>query len=213
MTQRIKKGISMTDWIVKAGLLLVMAMGLVGCTTTAHVTVEQIFPTVVSAPRPVRAAIVMDQEFRTYHAYPLENMDIKFGTAQVDLWSKAFRGLFEQVEVVSTRAEASADTELFVFPHVHEVQLSTPSQSYLNVYEVWIKYRLDIETPDGVPIDSWFLPAYGKTTDSALLSRTRAIEQATVVALRDAGAKLILDFYRIPAIHVWFEQRSAALES
>ena len=203
----------MTDWTVKAGLLLIVALASTGCSTTAHVTVEQTFPTVVSAPRSIKAAIVMDPTFRTYHAFPLENTDIRFGTAQVDLWSKAFRGLFDQVEIVTTKAEASADTELFVFPHVHEVQLSTPSQSYLNVYEVWIKYRLDIETPDGVPIDSWFLPAYGKTTDSALLSRTRAIEQATVVALRDAGAKLILDFYRIPAIHVWFEQRLAALES
>ena len=202
----------MTDWIARAGLLLVIAVGTVGCKVSSHVVVDQTFPTVVSSPRPVKAAIVMDQTFRTYHAFPLENTDIQFGSAQVDLWGKAFRGLFAQVEVVSARSEASADTDLFIFPHVHEVQLSTPSQSYLNVYEVWIKYRLDIETPDGVPIDSWFLPAYGKTTDSALLSRTRAIEEATVVALRDAGAKLILDFYRIPAIHVWFEQRLAALD-
>lgn len=207
----------MTDWMVKTGLKLIavnclVVSGLVGCTTTAHVTVEQTFPTVVASPRQIKAAIVMDESFRTYQAFPLKNTDIAFGQAQVDLWSKAFRGLFSQVEIVTTRSEASADTELIVVPFVHEVQLSTPSQSYLNVYEVWIKYRLDMETIDGVPIDSWFLPAYGKTPDSALLSKTRAIEQATVVALRDAGAKLILDFYRIPAVHVWFEQRLAAVE-
>jgi hypothetical protein len=211
--ERFKRGSSMKDWLTKAGLLIVMAMGLVGCTTTAHVIVEQTFPTVVSAPREISAAIVMDPAFRSYQAFPLKNTDIQFGLAQVDLWSKAFRGLFGQVEVVSSRAEVSAGTELVIIPSVQEVQLSTPSQSYLNVYEVWIKYRLDIETPEGVPIDSWFLPAYGKTPDSALLSKSRAIEQATVVALRDAGAKLILDFYRIPAVHVWFEQRLAAMES
>lgn len=202
----------MTDWMLKAGLLLVAVVNLVACTTTAHVTVEETFPTVVSSPREIKAAIVMDEAFRTYQAFPLKNTDIAFGTAQVDLWSKAFRGLFSQVEIVTRKSEASADTELIIVPVVHEVQLSTPNQSYLNVYEVWIKYRLDIETTDGVPIDSWFLPAYGKTPDSALLSKTRAIEQATVVALRDAGAKLILDFYRIPAIHGWFEQRLAAVD-
>lgn len=206
-------GVRVTDWVAKAGLLVIAVTGLAGCTTTAHVTVEQIFPTVVAAPRSIKATIVMDEAFRAYQAFPLKNTDIAFGQAQVDLWSKAFRGLFSEVEVVTTRAEASADTELIVTPFVQEVQLSTPSQSYLNVYEVWIKYRLDIETANGIPIDSWFLPAYGKTPDSALLSKTRAIEQATVVALRDAGAKLILDFYRIPAIHVWFEQRLAAVDS
>jgi hypothetical protein len=99
-----------------------------------------------------------------------------------------------------------------ITPSVRETQLSTPSESYLNVYEVWIKYSLDIETADGVPIDSWFLPAYGKTPSSYLLSRTTAIEQATIVALRDAGAKLMLDFYRIPAIYGWMQQRAAAGE-
>ncbi len=95
-----------------------------------------------------------------------------------------------------------------IIPAVREVQLSTPSDSYLNVYEVWIKYNLDIETADGEPIDSWFLPAYGKTPDSYLLSRSVAIEAAAVVALRDAGAKLMLDFFRIPALYGWMQQQS-----
>jgi hypothetical protein len=42
-----------------------------------------------------------------------------------------------------------------------------------------------------------------------MLSRTRAIDEATVMALRDAGAKLMLDFFRIPAIHGWMQQRQA----
>jgi hypothetical protein len=155
----------------------------------------------------------MDESFRTYQALPLKNVDISFGSAQVDLWGKAFRGLFDRVEVVSSKSQVNPGADLVITPSVQEVQLSTPSESYLNVFEVWIKYRLDIETPDGVPIDSWFLPAYGKTPDSAMMSRARAIEDATIVALRDAGAKLMLDFYRIPAVHVWLEQRVAVVDS
>ena len=213
MTAKSKTVSTMSDWAKSAGLLIMILAGLSGCTSTAHVYVDETFPTVVAAPRDVNAAIVMTEEFRNYQAWPLANTDITFGTAQVDLWGKAFRGLFSQVEVVASRDQAGPETDLIVIPNVHEVQLSTPSQSYLNVYEVWIKYRLDIETTDGVPIDSWFLPAYGKTPNAALLSKTKAIEEATVVALRDAGAKLILDFYRIPAIHGWFEQRVAAADS
>jgi len=72
---------------------------------------------------------------------------------------------------------------------------------------VWIKYNLDIETPDGEPIDSWFMPAYGKTPDSMMLSRSSAITSASTVALRDAGAKLLLDFFRIPSVYGWMERQ------
>jgi hypothetical protein len=57
------------------------------------------------------------------------------------------------------------------------------------------------------------MPAYGKTQSSYLLSRTTAIEDATVVALRDAGAKLMLDFFRIPAIYGWMQQQQQAKNS
>lgn len=209
----LQSGVMMTDWINKAGLVIMAAACLAGCATSANVSVENTFPTVVSKPRELSATIVMDHEFRNYQAKPLEKVDIRLGSAQVDLWTKAFNGLFARVDVVSSRAEVGPNADLVITPSVQEVQLSTPSQSYLNVFEVWIKYRLDIETTDGVPIDSWFMPAYGKTANSVMLSRSRAIEDATIVALRDAGAKLLLDFYRIPAVHVWIEQRVAAAES
>ena len=69
---------------------------------------------------------------------------------------------------------------------VVEIIVPVRTLMIVNVYEVWIKYNLDIETPDGVPIDSWFLTAYGKTPHSYLLSRSKAIQEASVVALRDA---------------------------
>ena len=194
-------------------LLLTAGAVLAGCSSSANVRVEQQFPTVVAMPREYHAALIFDEAFRNYSAAPSAKIHIDMGTAQVDLLSKAFRGLFSRVDVLSSKAELQPGTDLVIIPSVREVQLSVPSESYLNVYEVWIKYSLDIETADGVPIDRWFMPAYGKTPDSVLLSRGRAIEGATVVALRDAGAKLLLDFYRIPAIHVWLEQRALAAES
>jgi hypothetical protein len=185
--------------------LLVVAMALLsGC--TSNVQVKQQFPDMVTEPRDLSAVLVMDHEFRHYVAQPNEKTTIQLGAAQVELLSKAFAGLFAEVKVVTSKEQAGPDTDLVIIPSVREVQLSTPTESYLNVYEVWIKYGLDIETPDDVPIDSWFLPAYGKTPHSYMLSRSRAIDEATVIALRDAGAKLMLDFFRIPAIHGWMQQ-------
>ena len=115
----------------------------------------------------------------------------------------AFKGLFNNIEFISSREQVSFENALVITPSVQEVQVSTPSDTYLNVYEVWIKYSLDIENTEGDQIDSWFMPAYGKTPDSFMLSKTNAIEEAAVIALRDAGAKLLLDFYRIPSVYNW----------
>ena len=191
---------------IKTGLIAVASLLLVACGGSANIMVEQQFPNVVFEPRDIKAAIVFDPAFRTYKASPVEDVSIDIGTAQVDLWSKAFRGLFAEVTTHQNRSEVPEGTELVITPSVLEVQLSTPSDSYLNVYEVWIKFNLDIETADGEAIDSWFMPAYGKTPDSFMTSRTEAIEEAAIVALRDAGAKLILDFFRIPSVYSWMEQ-------
>jgi hypothetical protein len=197
-------------FVYKTGRLIV-AMALVSAGCTSNVGVDREFPTVVSKPMDMSAVLVLDREFRKYQAQPSSKVRIKFGSAQVDLFSKAFGGLFADLKVVSSKEDAGPEADLVIIPSVREVQLSTPSDSYLNVYEVWIKYSLDIETVDGTPVDSWFLPAYGKTPDSYLLSRSAAIEEAAVVALRDAGAKLMLDFFRIPAVHGWMQQHPEAI--
>ncbi|MDX1459894.1 MAG: hypothetical protein R3348_02445 [Xanthomonadales bacterium] len=186
--------------------LLTAALFVSACGGTSQVMVPGGFPEVVFQPRPIKAAIVYEPSFRTYNAAPVEGVDIDIGSAQVEALTQAFEGLFQQVTTHSSRDEVPENAELVITPSVLEVQLSTPSDSYLNVYEVWIKFNLDIETPDGVAIDSWFMPAYGKTPDSFMTSRTEAIEEATVVALRDAGAKMILDFFRIPSVYSWMER-------
>jgi len=192
---------------IKIALVLIGAVLVTACGGTVQVKIVQQFPEVVSEPRDIKAAIVFDQTFSTYIARPTENISIDIGSAQVALLTNAFRGLFQQVQTVTSRDQLNPDTELVIIPSVLQVQVSTPSDFYLNVYEVWIKYNLDLETAEGEPIDSWFMPAYGKTPGSMLASRTNAIEEATIVALRDAGAKLLLDFFRIPSVYGWLDQQ------
>ena len=190
--------------IITAFLALLI---ITGCSSSAQVQLaERQFPTVVSKPKPVSASIVFDSEFRDYVAAPNKSTSIEIGNAQTTMLGNAFKGLFNRVEVVSSRDEVSLENALVITPSVQEVQVSTPSDTYLNVYEVWIKYNLDIHTSEGDQIDSWFMPAYGKTPDSFMLYKTNAIEEATIIALRDAGAKLILDFYRIPSVYSWMVQ-------
>ena len=183
--------------------LLLALIFISGCSTSAQVQINSPFPTVVSKPKLVKAAIVFSEEFKTYIASPNSKTTIDLGNAQTELLSNAFAGLFNEIEFVSAAADVTFDNALVITPSVQEVQVSTPSDTYLNVYEVWIKHSLDIQTANGDQVDSWFMPAYGKTPDSFMLSKTNAIEEAAVIALRDAGAKLLLDFYRIPSVYNW----------
>jgi hypothetical protein len=190
--------------------VLIAVIFISGCSSTAQVQIDSQFPTVVSKPKPVKAAIVFTEDFKRYIASPNSKTSIDLGSAQTELLSNAFAGLFNEIEFVSAVSDVTFENALVITPSVQEVQVSTPSDTYLNVYEVWIKYSLDIETVSGDQVDSWFMPAYGKTPDSFMLSKTNAIEEAAIIALRDAGAKLLLDFYRIPSVYNWLvtEQRS-----
>ncbi len=188
---------------IKLFSMLLAVVVISGCSSSAQVQIDSPFPTVVSKPKAVKAAIVFSDDFKAYVAAPNSRTSIDLGSAQTELLSNAFKGLFRDVEFVSAATDVTLENALVITPSVQEVQVSTPSDTYLNVYEVWIKYNLDIQTASGDQVDSWFMPAYGKTPDSFMLSKSNAIEEAAVIALRDAGAKLMLDFYRIPSVYNW----------
>lgn len=179
---------------------------LAGCSASTSIQLDTNFPQVLAQPRPISAAIVFEESFSNYSAAPNQYTSMAIGNAQVELFKNAFTGLFDPVEFVSAEQEIQGQPSLIIRPAVREVQLSTPSENYLNVFEVWVKYNLEIRTADGEVLTTWFMPTYGKTPESSMASKSAAIEKATITAIRDAGAKLHLDFYQIPALKNWLAQ-------
>jgi hypothetical protein len=96
-----------------------------------------------------------------------------------------------------------------IVPEITEVQLATPMETQLNVYEVWLKYNLKVYDGNGQPVADWMMSAYGKTQSRFLKSDEEALNQATVMALRDAGARLLTGFQQIPEIRQWLANREA----
>ena len=199
--------------ITRLLLLLTTLLILAGCSSSASVQIDRNFPSVLAKPKPIAASIVLTEEFSNYIAQPNDKTVIDLGSAQVQVMKNAFAGLFNKVEFVTTADQITTDNGLIITPSVREVQVSTPSDNYLNVFEVWIKYNLDIADSNGDPIVSWFMPAYGKTPDAFMASKSKAIEEASIIALRDSGAKLMLDFYRIPAIYGWLREQQRLEQS
>lgn len=202
----VKKILISINSLRKLGSLIALLSVLAGCSASTSIQLDTNFPQVLAQPRPISAAIVFEESFSNYSAAPNQYTSMAIGNAQVELFKNAFTGLFDPVEFVSAEQEIQGQPSLIIRPAVREVQLSTPSENYLNVFEVWVKYNLEIRTADGEVLTTWFMPTYGKTPESSMASKSAAIEKATITAIRDAGAKLHLDFYQIPALKNWLAQ-------
>ncbi len=192
-----------TTGILAASLLAV------GCST--NVVVEGEFPEPVNRPLPVSATLVLDEDFRT-HSHEVEEprkVSFAIGEAQSALFRQVSTGLFERItEVDGMPGSGEAGTELILAPRIEEIQLATPHDTQLNVFEVWLKYNIRVFSGTGDPIADWILTSYGKTPTRFLKSDEEALNQAALVALRDAGARLIIELPRKPEVQDWLRQQA-----
>lgn len=188
--------------------LLLSALLLYGCASSSQITATTVLPPAVTAPHPGSALLWLDEEFRSANSRPNAHTSIALGAAQSAAFSQIFTAMLAELTVVAERPEQLAPGQLLIRPRLREVQVAAPSETYLNVYEVWFKYSLQFYDDQLELLDEWFMPAYGKTPDNFMLARSSAIERATDTALRDVGAKLLIDFHRIPALEQWrYQQR------
>ena len=94
----------------------------------------------------------------------------------------------------STPARSSArDIRAILEPSIEEYAFVTPRDAGSPFFAVSIKYRVNVYLPDGKLADSWGFTGYG-TSPSQGLSSTDAAAAATALAMRDAGAKLAVEF-------------------
>lgn len=154
------------------------------------------------------ATLVLDDGFREYIATPSENITMKMGVAQTAMMENVLEKRFRSLIVV-TEVPDEINTDILIKATVAGVQIGTPAETHLAVFEVWIKYNLEISDNSNALIAKWFMPAYGKTPSAFMTSDVKAIDSAAQFALRDAGVRLITDLHRIPEFHYWIKQQEA----
>lgn len=191
--------------------LAMLLMVIAGCST--NVVVKGDFPAPLAHPLPLNADLVLTDEFRTYtftdEKTKGKKLSFTIGEAQAMLFQEITDALF--ASVTERRAlEGNATGELVLVPRVEEIQVARPFETQLKVFEVWIKYNLSVYDEHGQPIADWIMSSYGKTPTRFLTSDEEALNQAAIVALRDAGARLIIEFRRVPEIQAWLRSRAPA---
>lgn len=193
-------------------MVLFSLIALAGCAT--NVKVEATFPRPIVNQLPYNLGVFYPPEFRDYtYTEQSETRDertINIGSAQTSLFNTVLPALFKQVRPVSQAQAPQSDLplDLVMTMTVDDFQYTVPSETRIDMYEVWVKYNLQLLDPQGQLIADWILTAYGKTPSELMKSESEAITQAMVVALRDAGANFSLSFNKVPEIKQWLERKT-----
>jgi hypothetical protein len=181
-----------------AGLLALLGVTLTGCGSVSLVASTNI-PTPLVSKVPVTVALHVPKEFSGYiHKEERWSTDwnVDLGKAQADGITRLVTAMFDHVVIVdSVNAGAAAGGEIkaILEPSVEEYAFVTPRDAGSPFFAVSIKYRVNVYSPDGRLADSWGFTGYG-TSPSQGLSSSTPLATATALALRDAGAKLAVEF-------------------
>ncbi|MEH6466149.1 MAG: hypothetical protein V7722_00845 [Porticoccus sp.] len=193
-------------------LVLLLASVLTGACST-DITIDGDYPSALTRQLPHHVGLVLDDTFTHYTFVSSQEQDVtmSLGESQIELFNQIFGDMFKSATRFNTINQASTSkVNLVVVPHVEEVQLAMPFETRLNVFEVWLKYNLQVFDSEGEPIADWLMTSYGKTQSRLLTSEKEALNQATTEALRDAGVRLVIGFHRVPEIRDWLASQQTS---
>lgn len=194
-------------WVMLVGVLLTAMLA--GCGASS-VKVEGDFPTPLVEQLPLTMGVYWSEAFSQYiyseagdgQGRPDWNIDA--GGAQTKMFKGILPVMFDQVVVLDSLPEDSPlEVDAIFYPQVEDLQFAVPRDTKSNVFEVWIKYKLQLLNNRGAVIADWILTAYGKTPEEFMTSQEAAINEAANVALRDAGAGFIVGFQQNDDIKQW----------
>ena len=187
---------------LRAPLVLLGALALValaGCGPVRLVANTNI-PTPLVVKIPIAVALFIPKEFSTYvHNEERWSTDwhVELGKAQTDGITRLMNAMFERVVAVDSvgagQSHADGGVKAILEPSVEEFAFVTPRDAGSPFFAVSIKYRVNIYLPNGKLADSWGFTGYG-TAPAEGLSSAPPLQTATALAMRDAGAKLAVEF-------------------
>lgn len=188
-------------------LQVLPALLLTACATQVEVTGH--FPEPLRQPLPFDGTLVLEERLQnsTYRAPHGKTVEVAIGAAQSRMFETVAPRLFQSFQVSDDLSSALAQRpDLTLLPELREFQIATPDDTQLKIFEVWLRYLIQVYDRNGQLLVTWPLAAYGKTQNQFMKSDEDALNQAAMVALRDAGARLALEFEQEPLIQRWIQQ-------
>ena len=216
-----RRSLAATAWLGRrsallSGLLAGLFLTLLAGCGPAHVVVQGNFPPPLIEPLPLTIGVWYSDAFSKHEFFDdaksrtQSSWIVSTGVAQVQMWDALLAGMFAHVVHLQgqpTPGQAIAGVDAVLIPHVEELQYAIPAQTQVKVYEIWMRYRFELQSAEGSPIAEWTMTGYGKTPTALLQSDQEAVNLAAVIALRAAGANFATNFTHLPAIQAWLQEK------
>ena len=194
-----------------AGIVTAMVLGwtLSGCTTS--VVVEGSVPTPLVAKIPARVGVYYSDEFRNYRYQEVirdsGTWNIDLGSQNLTFFDNLLETLFEAVAEIPepplTREEMASLDGVFI-PRIEKYGFLTPGISGLKFYSASIEYRIALYDKAGQKVGDWNIIGYGKS-EGGMFTADEAINEATVLAIRDGGARIAIELIDQPSVRAWID--------
>lgn len=188
-------------------LLLVFLVFIAGCSKTLNLQVDSEVPTPLASPLPLSMGIYYNENFLNYifteKSDVREDWTIDNRTSRITLFNDILPTMFASVNKVDNHISQSPNIDIVLEPEVLDMQVALPEETHSDMFEAWIKYGIKIYNTGGNIITEWQITGYGKTHTAMFKNKENGLSTAISMALRDLGAKMVLDFSKVPEIKTW----------
>ena len=205
-----------TRWRLRALSLSVLCVLVTSCTHT--LTVSGRIPTPLIEPLPVSIGLIRPAEFSTHiHREKLPrgggDWTIELGVLQNAFFETLFDALFQGVRPVERPGCGAGDEDPaagvrcpdgFIRLTLLEYAFLPPELSGLQFFSASTKYQVELVNAGGMVLDTWVVVGYGKNEGSGFQS-TDALNAASVEAIRDAGARIALEWPKQGNVQAWLD--------
>jgi len=212
--------------------ILVMAMLLFLQSCTTSVVVKGTVPTPLVSVIPAQVGVYYSDEFRNFmHEEVIRDSGswrIDLGKQNLSFFQNLTKSLFAGVQdvhqstltteeslnldEVSVASEEMKNLDGVFIPTIKEYGFLTPSISGLKFYSASIEYSVAMFNKVGAKIGDWNIVGYGKS-EGGIFSSDDAINEATVLAIRDGGARIAIELIDQPAVRAWLQSIDESIES
>ena len=170
------------------------------------ITVKGDFPEPLVEPLPLTVGLQYSKDLANYQyseALPDDaTWSFDLGEANIALFDSVFGALFQRTRPIQELQDLAAiedSVDAVIAPSVEAFEFSLPRQARSDQFSVWIRYNLDVYGPDGELITRWPISAYGQS-DSQTFGADDSMALATIRAMRDAAATIVMRFATQPKI-------------
>ncbi|MBT3832331.1 MAG: hypothetical protein HOB98_00140 [Gammaproteobacteria bacterium] len=193
-----------------------MLLFLQSCTTS--VVVEGTVPTPLVSVIPARMGVYYSDEFRRFkHEEVFRDSGgwhIDLGKQNLRFFQNLTKSLFAEIQEVHQpplTTEEMRDLDGVFIPSIEKYGFLTPSIMGVEFYSASIEYRVAMYDKVGAKIGDWNIVGYGKS-EGGMFSSDDAINEATVQAIRDGGARIAIELIDQPAVQAWLQSRHESYE-